>query len=92
MIAAAMAIVFFVVPVASPRAQAQTTLKFVVDLNGRINVGWEQAGKWENERIGPWGMFPPGAPLAASQQFGFGGAGATSVFAVDWNGTMYPVD
>jgi hypothetical protein len=35
--------------------------------------------------IGPPGMFSPGAPIAASQQFGLN---QTDVFVVDRNGTL----
>jgi hypothetical protein len=66
--------------------QNQTDV-FVVDRNGTLNVAWVvEAGAWSGPApIGPAGVFPAGAPLAASQQFGLN---QTDVFAVDNNGTL----
>jgi hypothetical protein len=60
---------------------------FGVNKNGTLNVMWVVGGGvWAGPvPIGPAGMFPPGAPLAASQQFGLD---QTDVFVVDKNGTL----
>ena len=60
---------------------------FVVDKNGTLNVFWvDGGGAWNGPgHIGPAGAFPPGAPLAASQQLGLT---QTDVFIVDKSGTL----
>ena len=60
---------------------------FIVDKNGTLNVMWVVgAGAWAGpEPIGPAGIFPRGAHIAASQQFGLT---QTDVFVVDNNGTV----
>ena len=60
---------------------------FYVDQSGSLNVTWVVgAGNWGGPgRIGPVGMFPPGAPVAASQQIGLN---QTDVFVVDKNGSL----
>jgi hypothetical protein len=60
---------------------------FYVDKNGSLNVTWVVgAGNWGGPgQIGPSGMFPPGAPIAASQQIGLN---QTDVFIVDKNGSL----
>jgi hypothetical protein len=60
---------------------------FVVDKAGQLNVFWvNNAGAWAGPLgIGPAGIFPPGAPVTASQQFGLN---QTDVFVVDKNGTL----
>jgi hypothetical protein len=64
----------------------QTDL-FSVDQNGRLNVSWvDNAGPWQGPMaIGPAGIAPPGAFLAASRQFGLT---QTDVFLVDQNGQL----
>jgi hypothetical protein len=61
---------------------------FAVDKNGTLQVVWVlNAGAWGGPGpIAPAGIFPPGAPVAASQQFGIS---QTDVFAADKNGTMH---
>jgi hypothetical protein len=61
---------------------------FAVDKNGTLQVVWVfNAGAWGGPGpIAPAGIFPPGAPVAASQQFGIS---QTDVFAADRNGTMH---
>lgn len=65
---------------------ANQTDAFIVDKNGQLNVFWvTAAGAWQGpEKIGP-STFTPGAPLAASQQFGLN---QTDVFIVDKNGSI----
>jgi hypothetical protein len=60
---------------------------FVVDKNGTMNVLWVVgAGAWNGPAaLGPVGKYSPGAPIAASQQFGLS---QTDVFAVDKNGAL----
>jgi hypothetical protein len=67
-------------------ANIQTDV-FVVDKNGTLNVLWVvEAGAWSGPlAIGPAGIFPPGVPVAASQQLGLN---QTDVFVVDKNGTL----
>jgi hypothetical protein len=67
-------------------ADNQTNV-FLVDKHGTLNVFWvEGAGNWSAPvQIGPTGVAPKGAPVAASQQFG---ANQTDVFLVDTNGTL----
>jgi len=66
---------------------ANQTDVFVVDNAGQLNVFWvNSAGAWGGPLgIGQAGIFPPGAPVAASQQFGLN---QTDVFVVDKNGTL----
>jgi len=61
---------------------------FAVNNNGQLNVAWVLAGSpWSGPTtISPAGLFPPGAPLAASQQFGV--PNQTDVFVVDKNGQL----
>ena len=74
--------------VASHQFGLNQTDVFVVDKHGTLNVMWVVgAGAWSGPvGIGPAGAFPPGAPVAASQQFGLT---QTDVFAVDNNGTLH---
>ena len=60
---------------------------FIVDKTGTLQVMWvDNAGAWQGPgAIGTKGLFPPGAPIAASQQFGLS---QTDVFIVDKNGTL----
>ena len=62
---------------------------FLIDKNGQLNVFWvNSAGPWNGPvKIGPTGLANPGAPLAASQQFGIGG-NQTDVFVVGKNGQL----
>ncbi len=61
---------------------------FLVDKKGQINLFWvEGAGSWSSgETIGPAGLAPSGAPLAASIHYGV--AGQTDVYVVDNNGRL----
>lgn len=61
---------------------------FAIDREGALTVTWVVAGgAWQGPgRIGPCGRFPPGAPVAASNQFGI--ANQTDVFAVDREGAL----
>jgi hypothetical protein len=61
---------------------------FAVDANGALNVAWVVgAGPWNGPTpISPPGLFPPGAGVAASNQFGI--PNQTDVFAVDVNGAL----
>ena len=61
---------------------------FAVDRNGTLHVAWVVGGgAWNGPApIGP-GIFPPGAAVAASNQFGI--SNQTDVFAVDRNGTLH---
>jgi hypothetical protein len=61
---------------------------FAIDREGALTVTWVVAGgAWQGPvRIGPCGRFPPGAPVAASNQFGI--ANQTDVFAVDHEGAL----
>jgi len=67
---------------------ANQTDVFCVDKRGALNVAWVVgAGKWNGPVAitGP-GIFPPGAPIAVSPQFGINGQ--TDVFCVDVRGTL----
>ena len=61
---------------------------FLIDNNGQLNFFWvDNAGAWNGpQKIGPIGLANPGAPLAASQQFGIGNQ--TDVFVVGKNGQL----
>jgi hypothetical protein len=60
---------------------------FVIDKNGQLNVFWvDNGGAWGGpEKIGAAGIANPGAPLAASQQFGLN---QTDVFLIDTSGQL----
>jgi hypothetical protein len=60
---------------------------FVVDKDGTAQALWVQGtGHWNGpQAISPTGLAPPGAALAASQQFGV--PNQTDVFVVDKDGT-----
>ena len=62
---------------------------FVVDNNGVLNVAWVvDGGAWNGPvGISPPGLFPPGAAVTASNQFGI--PNQTDVFVVDNNGNLY---
>nr|WP_256253643.1 hypothetical protein [Burkholderia ubonensis] len=62
---------------------------FGVSSNGALHVAWVNgAGRWNGPApISPPGLFPPGAAVAASNQFGL--SDQTDVFAVDGNGTLH---
>ena len=72
---------------ASQQIGLNQTDVFVVDSAGQLNVSWvDNAGAWSGPLgIGPAGIFPPGAPVAASQQIGLN---QTDVFVVDNNGAL----
>ena len=61
---------------------------FLIDNNGQLNVFYvNSAGPWNGPvKIGPTGLANPGAPVAASQQFGI--ASQTDVFVVGKNGQL----
>ncbi|MBG1252128.1 hypothetical protein [Burkholderia pseudomallei] len=61
---------------------------FVVDNKGALNVAWVVgAGSWNGPiPISPPGLFPPGAAVAASNQFGI--PNQTDVFVVDNQGAL----
>nr|WP_232460145.1 hypothetical protein [Burkholderia ubonensis] len=61
----------------------------VIDGNGALHVAWVNGGGgWNGPApISPPGLFPPGAAVAASNQFGL--SDQTDVFAVDGNGTLH---
>jgi hypothetical protein len=61
---------------------------FAVDRDGALNVMWVvEAGEWNGPvRISRPGLFPPGAPVAASNQFGI--PDQTDVFAIDCQGAL----
>jgi hypothetical protein len=61
---------------------------FAIDRDGALNVAWVTgAGAWNGPvRISPCGIFPPGAPVVASNQFGI--PDQTDVFAVDREGAL----
>ena len=66
---------------------------FLVDSSGALNVFYVvDAERWSKPQvIAPAGSLPPGAKLAASQQFGSGDAGSgdqTDVFVVDAEGNL----
>jgi len=60
---------------------------FFIDRNGQMNVAWvDGEGAWSGpETLGPSGLAPAGAPVAAIQQ---SGTQRTSVFVVDKNGQL----
>jgi hypothetical protein len=62
---------------------------FAVDNNGALQVAFAiGSGGWSPMiSIGPQGLFPPGAAVAASKRFGATNP-QTDVFAVDNNGTL----
>jgi hypothetical protein len=62
---------------------------FAVGANGALYVAWvDGAGAWKGPaQIGQPGLFPPGAAVAASNQFGL--PDQTDVFAVGANGALY---
>ncbi|VWB44814.1 hypothetical protein BUB20358_02004 [Burkholderia ubonensis] len=62
---------------------------FGVGSNGALHVAWVNgAGRWNGPApISPPGLFPPGAAVAASNQFGI--SDQTDVFAVDGNGILH---
>jgi len=61
---------------------------FLVGNNGQLNVFWvDSSGAWNGPgKIGPTGLAPAGAGVAASQQFGVNNQ--TDVFLVDNNGQL----
>jgi len=61
---------------------------FAIGNNGQLQVCWVlDAGAWSGPGgIGPAGVYPPGAALAASPQYGLGAQ--TDVFAVANNGQL----
>lgn len=61
---------------------------FLIDNNGQLNVFYvNSAGSWQGPvKIGSAGLANPGAPLAASQQFGI--SNQTDVFVVDKHGQL----
>ena len=61
---------------------------FAVDNTGTLNVFWVIGfGVWNGPQlIGGKGIFPPGAPVVASQHFGI--ANRTDVFAIDKNDVL----
>ena len=61
---------------------------FAVDDNGALTVAWVVgSGRWADPvEISPPNMFPAGAAVAASNQFGIGNQ--TDVFAVNNNGAL----
>lgn len=74
---------------------AGNTDVFAVDNNGQLNVAWVSTnGPWSgpaeptsnNAFPNPSIQFPPGAPVAASNQFGL--PNNTDLFAVDVNGNL----
>src|ERR1022692_4107057 len=73
---------------ASQQIGLNQTDVFVVDNNGALNVAWVvEAGAWGGPApIGPAGIFPPGAQVAVSQQFG--AVNQTDVFVVDNAGQL----
>lgn len=59
---------------------------FVVDKWGALTVSWVVGGgSWNSQEISPQWLFPPGAPLVATQQFG---VNRTVVLLVDNWGAM----
>jgi hypothetical protein len=68
-------------------ARNQTDV-FVFDSTGRLNVYWvDGARSWNGPvKVGSEGVAPPGAPLAACQQFG--AVDQTDVFVVDATGRL----
>jgi hypothetical protein len=72
---------------ASQQCGLPQTDVFVVDNNGALTVSWvDNGGAWKGPlEITGTNLFPPGAPVAASQQFG---VQQTDVFVVDLNGAL----
>jgi hypothetical protein len=73
----------------SPQFGADQTDVFLVDKNGTLNLFWVQgAGNWSEQPIliSAKDFAVPGAPVAASQQFG--AKNQTDVFLVDKNGSL----
>ncbi len=72
---------------ASQQFGGNQTDVFLVDYYGQLNVFWvDGAGTWKGPaKIGPKSLALPGAPVAASQQFG---GNRTDVFLVDTNGQL----
>jgi hypothetical protein len=62
---------------------------FAIGDNGQLQVSWvESAGAWNGPAgLGPAGVFPPGAPVAASPQYGV--PNQTDVFAIGDNGQLH---
>jgi hypothetical protein len=60
---------------------------FIVDTNGALTVSWVGADPWQTQEISAQQLFPSGAPLAASQQFGTPSP-QTDVFVVDTSGNL----
>ncbi len=62
---------------------------FVVDNDGQLNMFWVQGlGNWSDSvKIGAKDFAVPGAPVAATQQFG--ATNRTDVFLVDKTGTLH---
>ncbi|WP_080413483.1 hypothetical protein [Burkholderia ubonensis] len=62
---------------------------FVVSSNGALHVAWVNgAGRWNGPvPISPPGLFPPGAAVSASNQFGL--SDQTDVFVVSSNGALH---
>jgi hypothetical protein len=59
---------------------------FIVDQYGAVTVSWVVGGgAWRSAEITARNLFPPGAPIAASQQYGLY---QTDVFVVDNNGGL----
>lgn len=61
---------------------------FAIDCDGALSVAWVVGGgMWRGPvRISPCGLFPPGAPVVASNQFGI--PDQTDVFAIDCDGAL----
>ena len=75
---------------AAQQSDANQTDVFLVDNNGQLNVfSVVGNGKWSGpQQLGPAGLAPPGAFVAASQQVQELGANQTDVFLVDNNGQL----
>jgi hypothetical protein len=59
---------------------------FIVDSSGNLTVTWVTGeATWQSAEITSGGLFPPGAPVAASQQFGLN---QTDVFLVEKSGQL----
>jgi hypothetical protein len=61
---------------------------FFIDTNGQLHVAWvNSGGPWNGPiGLGPAGVFPPGAGVVASNQFGV--SNQTDVFAIGANGQL----
>jgi hypothetical protein len=72
---------------ASQQFSFNQTDVFAVDQNGQLTVSWvDNAGPWQGPlNIGPAGIAPAGANVAACRQFGLS---QTDVFLVDNNGQL----